>query len=73
MPDIVVYYSQVNWLVLIEAVTSHGPINPKRYNELQVLFQGATVGLVFVTAFLTRKDLAKHLSEIAWKTEVWVG
>jgi hypothetical protein len=73
MPDIVVYYSQVNWLVLIEAVTSHGPIDPKRYNELQVLFQGATVGLVFVTAFLTRKDLAKHLSEIAWKTEVWVA
>ncbi len=73
MPDLVVYYGRANWLVLIEAVTSHGSIDQKRYNELQILFQESTVGLVFVTAFLTRKDLAKHLSEIAWKTEVWVA
>lgn len=29
--------------------------------------------LVFVTAFLTRRALTKHLSEIAWETEVWVA
>jgi len=28
---------------------------------------------VFVTAFLARRDLVKHLSKIAWETEVWVA
>lgn len=33
MPDVVVYLEVKNWLVLIEAVTSHGPIDIKRHNE----------------------------------------
>lgn len=39
MPDIVIYYTEKRWLVLIEAVTSHGPINPKRRGELAFLQQ----------------------------------
>ncbi len=73
MPDIVVYHVQKNWLVLIEAVTSHGPVNAKRRTELQSLFKDSTVGLVFVTAFLNRKKMVKYLNEIAWETEVWVA
>jgi len=38
--------------VLIEAVTSHGPIDPKRRHELKQLFGAAQVGLVYVTTFL---------------------
>ena len=38
MPDVAVYYQEKNWLVLIEAVTSHGPMNPKRVLELKALF-----------------------------------
>lgn len=30
LPDIVVYDKKRNWLFLIEAVTSHGPVSPKR-------------------------------------------
>jgi hypothetical protein len=30
-------------------------------------------GLVFVTAFLTRKDMVRYLSDIAWETEVWIA
>ena len=37
MPDVIVYVERKNWLVLIEAVTSHGPVNPKRRGELRVL------------------------------------
>jgi hypothetical protein len=48
-----------DWLVLIEAVTSHGPIGIKRHNELKVLFKEAKAGLVFVTAFLTRRAMTK--------------
>ena len=73
MPDVVVHHRQKNWLVLIEAVTSHGPVNLKRHNELKDLFKGAIVGLVFVTAFEARKAMLKYLGEIAWETEVWVA
>jgi hypothetical protein len=73
MPDVVVHYTDKNWLVVIEAVTSHGPVNPKRLAELKSLFSGSSAGLVFVTAFLNRRGLLKYLSEIAWETEVWVA
>ena len=73
MPDVVVYLLGKEWLVLIEAVTSHGPVNPKRHEELSELFAQSTAGLVFVTAFLTRRDLTKYLGDIAWETEVWVA
>lgn len=73
MPDVVVHFTKQNWLVLIEAVTSHGPVNPKRLTELRPLFAGSKVGLVFVTAFLDRRGLFKYLGEIAWETEVWVA
>src|SRR5882672_7984453 len=73
MPDVVVHLPAKNWLILIEAVTSHGPVNIKRHNELKELFNGSTAGLVFVTAFLDRKAMLKYLGEIAWETEVWVA
>ncbi|MBD2364330.1 Eco57I restriction-modification methylase domain-containing protein [Anabaena minutissima FACHB-250] len=73
MPDIVVYYEQQDWLVLIEAVTSHGPVNLKRRNELKQLFQSSSKGLVFVTAFPSRKEMTRYLAEISWETEVWVA
>lgn len=73
IPDVVVHFIQKNWLVLIEAVTSHGPVNPKRLTELKTLFVDSKVGLVFVTAFLNRRGLLKYLGDIAWETEVWVA
>lgn len=73
MPDLVVYHSRKKWLVLIEAVTTHGPVDGKRRDELSQLFRNSTAGLVFVTAFLDRATMVKHLSEISWETEVWVA
>lgn len=73
MPDVVVHFTKENWLILIEAVTSHGPVNPKRLTELKALFAASKAGLVFVTAFLNRRGLLKYLGEIAWETEVWVA
>ena len=73
MPDVVVHYTTENWLVLIEAVTSHGPVNPKRLKELKTLFSGASAGLVFVTAFMDRATFSKYMGDIAWETEVWVA
>jgi len=73
MPDVVVHYVKKDWLVLIEAVTSHGPINPKRWHELKELFAGSTVGIVYVTAFLNRRTMMKYLDDISWETEVWIA
>jgi adenine-specific DNA-methyltransferase len=73
MPDIVVYYPEKNWLVLIEAVTSHGPVDLKRRNELMSLFAQSKAGLVLVTAFMDRRTMAKYLKDISWETEVWVA
>ena len=73
MPDVIVHDTARNWLVLVEAVTSHGPVSPKRRAELQHIFSGARAGLVFVTAFLTRADMKRFLSDISWETEVWVA
>ena len=68
MPDVVIHLKAKNWLVLIEAVTSHGPIGLKRHNELKELFRTARVGLVFVTAFLTRRAMMKYLADLACVT-----
>ncbi len=73
MPDAIIYDTERNWLVLAEAVTSHGPVDGKRRDELKHLFGGASAGLVYVTAFPTRAVMARYLSEIAWETEVWVA
>jgi len=72
MPDVVIHHVEKDWLVLVEAVTSHGPVNPKRREELAALFGDARPGLVYVTAFLIRSDMAKYVGEISWETEVWV-
>lgn len=71
MPDVVIHYTKKDWLILCEAVTSHGPVDSKRHNELKVLFKGSKAGLVFVSAFPSRQIMRKYLAEIAWETEVW--
>jgi len=73
MPDVVLYYTEKNWLLLVESVTSHGPVDAKRHAELARLFAGATAGLVYVTAFPSRSIMTRYLGEIAWETEVWVA
>lgn len=73
LPDVVFYDRARNWLVLVEAVTSHGPMTPKRVRELKAMLTGCTAGLVFVSAFPDEAELKKHLKDIAWETEVWLA
>ena len=73
MPDVVLHFTAKNWLLLIESVTSHGPVDGKRHDELARLFAGSTAGLVYVTAFPNRAIMSRYLGEIAWETEVWVA
>lgn len=73
MPDVVLHFVEKNWLLLIESVTSHGPVDGKRHAELAKLFAKSTAGLVYVTAFPNRSLMSRYLGEIAWETEVWVA
>ena len=73
MPDVVLHYKRKNWLLLVESVTSHGPVDGKRHGELAALFSASKAGLVYVTAFPNRSVMGRYLSEIAWETEVWVA
>jgi len=76
MPDVILIHrhsATEHWLVLVEAVTSHGPMNPKRVGELTALFAGCTLGKVFVTAFADQKTMVKYARDIAWETEVWIA
>jgi hypothetical protein len=73
MPDVVLYSRERNWLLLVESVTSHGPVNAKRHAELARLFAGSKAGLVYVTAFPNRATMSRYFGEIAWETEVWVA
>jgi hypothetical protein len=73
MPDVVIYFPQREWLILAEAVTSHGPVDPKRHEELTKLFANSKAGLVFVSAFPDRRTFTKYLESISWETEVWLA
>lgn len=73
LPDVILYDEERNWLFLIEAVTSHGPITPKRRVELSDLLVDCPAGLVFVSAFPDFKTFRSFVSDIAWETEVWLS
>jgi len=72
MPDVVLYFAAKNWLVLVESVTSHGPVNSKRHGELSEIFAESSAGIVYITTFPTRSVMSRFLADIAWETEVWV-
>ncbi len=73
LPDVILIDRKRNWLFLIEAVTSHGPVSPKRLFELEEFLGKCTAGKIFVTAFPDFKTFKRHTNEIAWETEVWVA
>ena len=73
MPDVVLWYEARSWLILVEAVTSHGPIDAKRHAELTRLFTTPHAGLVHVTALPDRPALASLIASLAWETEVWLA
>ncbi|MFA6950751.1 MAG: BsuBI/PstI family type II restriction endonuclease [Lentimicrobiaceae bacterium] len=72
LPDIVIYDESKNWLYLIEAVTSHGPMTPKRIVELEEFMKDCKAGKIYVSAFPDFTEFKKHTAEIAWDTEVWI-
>ena len=71
LPDLVIHAMDRGWLVLLEAASSHGPVDSKRQAELAKLFADCTAGLVYVSCFPSREVMRRFLSDIAWETDVW--
>ncbi len=73
LPDVITYSKSKNWLYLIEAVHSSGPISELRLIQLKKLTQECNADIVYVTAFLNRIKFRQFMTEIAWETEVWIA
>lgn len=73
MPDVILYSSEKNWIFFVEAVTSVGPMDPKRIKEINEMTSDVTAGKIFVTAFLDFKTFKKFSESLAWETEVWIA
>lgn len=72
LPDVVLFDPKRKWLFLIEAVTSHGPISPKRIIELENVFKKVKAGKIYISAFPDIKEFNRHTNNIAWETEIWL-
>ena len=72
LPDVVLYDPQKNYLFLIEAVTAHGPLSPKRQIELEDILKTCKAKRVYISAFPDFREFKKHSDNIAWDTEVWI-
>ena len=73
LPDIIAYSASKNWLYLIEAVHTSGPIDELRLLQLKKLTEDCTADIIYVTAFLDRVTFRKYVADIAWETEVWIS
>jgi hypothetical protein len=73
LPDVIAYSETKDWLFVIEAVHSFGPISNVRHDRLKALLHDSTAGIVFITAFADRLSFRKWVKDIAWKTEVWIA
>jgi len=72
MPDVIFYNFTKKWLVLVESVTSHGPVDNKRQLELGKLFD-TNLKKIYVSAFPNKQTFTKYSQDIAWETEVWIS
>jgi adenine-specific DNA-methyltransferase len=72
LPDVVFYDESKNLLFLIEAVTSHGPLSPKRQIELEKVLAGCKAKKVYISVFPDLREFKRHIDNIAWETEVWI-
>lgn len=70
-PDLIVWLEDKQWLFLMEACSTHGPIDITRISELQELFGECRGELVFLSCFPSRKVMQRYLAELAWETEAW--
>jgi len=73
---VILYDAEDQWLVIVETVTSVGPIDSRRLEQLREFAQGPArlgVRIEYLTAFPTRRALRTVVGQIAWGTTVWIA
>ena len=73
LPDVVLYVPDKKWLLFVECVTTVGPIDQKRMNDIKNMTQDVAAGNVYVTAFPNFATYKKFSQDLAWETEVWIA
>lgn len=73
LPDVVLYVPDKKWLFFVECVTTVGPVDQKRMNDIENMTQGVDAENVYVTAFLNFATYKKFSQDLAWETEVWIS
>jgi len=73
LPDIILLDENRNCIMLVEAVTSHGPMNDKRILEMRDLLKNCPLKRIYITAFPDIERFRQHMSDIAWETEIWLA
>jgi type II restriction enzyme len=70
-PDLIVWDKEHNWVFVMEACSTHGPVDVMRKRELRSLFDCIRPPMVFVSCFPDRNVMGKYLADLAWETEAW--
>lgn len=73
LPDVVAYNKDKNWIFLIEAFFTSGPMSEERIFELKKSLKDCKADLIFITAFTSKTDFRKNIVDIGWETEVWTA
>lgn len=73
MPDVVLYREDKDWIYFIESITSVGPMDPKRIEEIKEMTKNVSSGKIYISAFLDFPTFKKFSDQLAWETEVWLA
>ena len=75
LPDVILFSEANLHLVIIEVVTSSGPVNSIRLEQLQKFTKGPRklgIKTTYVSAFHSRAVFRKFVEDIAWGSSVWI-
>jgi type II restriction enzyme len=75
LPDVILFSEQESHLVIVEAVTTSGPVNPIRLEQLQKFTKSPRklgFKISYISAFPSRAVFRKFLEDIAWGSSVWI-
>ena len=70
-PDVIAWDEKRDWLFLMEAASTHGPVDVTRKAELHDLFADQWNNVVLVSCFPDRRTMQRYLALLAWETEAW--
>lgn len=73
LPDVVLHDRCRNRLFLMEAATSHGPLDRKRLTEFKALLESRRSQPIYISVFVNFEELGEHAASMAWGTVAWLA